>query len=77
MSKDLRVENETPTQLGRADIVVKNSTTVYVIELKVDHKEGEALAQLQDKQYTDKFIKDHRYDSYSVVGIGIQDPKNY
>ncbi len=71
MSKDLWVDNETPTQLGRADIIVRNRDTVYVIEIKVYKKDGEALSQLKDKKYCDKYIEDHRYDSYSVVGIGI------
>ncbi len=71
MSKDLWVDNETPTQLGKADITVRNRDTVYVIEIKVDKKDGEALSQLKDKKYCDKYIEDHRYDSYSVVGIGI------
>ncbi len=71
MSKNLWVDNETPTQLGRADITVRNRDTVYVIEIKVDKKEEEALSQLKDKKYCDRYTQDHRYDSYSVIGIGL------
>lgn len=45
------VDTEVKSILGRADVVIKTKTDVYVLELKVDDTAENALAQIDDKGY--------------------------
>ena len=46
------VDTEVKSILGRADVVIKTNTDVFVIELKVDDTIQNALAQIDDKGYS-------------------------
>ena len=46
-----KVDTEVKSILGRADVVVKTKTDVFVLELKVDDTVENALAQIEDKGY--------------------------
>jgi hypothetical protein len=49
------VDPEVVTNLGRADLVVTFPKLVYVIELKFNKSVQEALAQIQNKKYYEKY----------------------
>ena len=55
------------TAAGRMDILLKTSTTVYVMELKMDGSADEALQQIDDKGYAIPYEADGR----KVVKVGI------
>lgn len=46
------VDTEVKSILGRADVVIKTNTDIFVIELKVDDTIQNALAQIDDKGYS-------------------------
>lgn len=46
-----KVETEVKSILGRADVVVKTKTDIFVLELKVDDTVEAALAQIDNKGY--------------------------
>ncbi len=56
---------------GIADIVVETSSTVYIIELKMDQKVDVAKNQIQDRRYADKYLHDEKYKNHKVIGIGL------
>ena len=55
---DIRIEE--PTAKGRADIVLKMPKGIYVMELKVDDTAENALAQINQRGYADKYVNDGR-----------------
>lgn len=61
---DLRVED--PTSTGRIDMSIKAGNLIYIIKFKVDGN-GDALAQIKDKQYHLKYA-DQGKDIY-LIGI--------
>ena len=63
----LRVEAETPTRRGRADIVVETRDTFYAFELKLNKSAEEALEQIKDRGYLDKYAAAGK----RAVGIGV------
>ena len=71
-SKQLEVDSEVTSSQGRSDIVVKVDRTIYIIELKVDVSPEEAIKQIEEKKYAQKYSANHKYDSYSIVAIAIE-----
>ena len=60
---------EDVTSKGRIDMTIKLPETIYVIEFKVNtHSDTNALQQIKDKNYHDKYLDDGR----DVVLIGIE-----
>ena len=55
---DIRIEE--PTAKGRADMVLKMPKGIYVMELKVDDTAENALAQINQRGYADKYVTDGR-----------------
>jgi hypothetical protein len=53
-------EVENHTNDGRMDAVIKTSTHIYVIEFKLDKTAKEALQQIKDREYLQKFALDQR-----------------
>ena len=51
----LEVEPEVATSVGRADLVVIFPKHVYIIELKLNKSAQEALEQIQDRRYYEKY----------------------
>ncbi|MBV7330909.1 PD-(D/E)XK nuclease domain-containing protein [Chloroflexi bacterium TSY] len=51
---------EVNTNDGRLDCVVKTPTHIYILEFKLDKSAEEALQQIQDKGYADKYAADPR-----------------
>ena len=55
---DIRIEE--PTAKGRADMVLKMPKGIYIMELKVDDTAENALAQINQRGYADKYVTDGR-----------------
>ena len=53
-------ESEVNTNNGRLDCVVKTPTHIYVIEFKLNRSADEALQQIKDKGYAEKYRADPR-----------------
>ena len=49
------VDIEVRTPRGRVDVVLRTKTTLYVMELKLDKTAGEALEQINLKNYPERF----------------------
>ncbi len=54
------VDTEVKSILGRADVVIKTKTDIFVLELKVDDTVDNALAQIDDKGYAIPYEADGR-----------------
>jgi len=63
----IEVDPEVTTSLGRADLVVSFPKIVYVIELKFNKTAQEALEQIQDKHYYEKFTNTGK--QITLIGI--------
>lgn len=61
------VRAEEPTAKGRADITLKMPQSIYVMELKYDKPVQEALDQINQKGYAEKY----RLDGRPVTKVGI------
>ena len=55
-----KVDTEVKSILGRADVVIKTKTDIYVLELKVDKSVDDALHQIDDKGYSIPYEADGR-----------------
>ncbi|MBQ0057214.1 MAG: PD-(D/E)XK nuclease domain-containing protein, partial [Bacteroidales bacterium] len=55
-----KIDTEVKSILGRADVVIKTKTDIYVLELKVDDSVENALAQIDSKGYAIPFEADGR-----------------
>jgi hypothetical protein len=61
----LELIGEDCTNKGRIDLTIKTSTSIIIIEFKVDGKE--ALQQIKDKKYHEKYISENL--PVFIVGI--------
>ncbi len=61
------IESEVHTSFGRADSVVQTSTDIYIFEFKHNNSAENALAQIIDKKYADKY----RMQGKAIYGIGV------
>ncbi len=64
-----RVDTEVKSILGRADVVIKTKTDIFVLELKVDDTVENALAQIDDKGYAIPYEADGR--TLTKCGVSI------
>ncbi|MCQ2229767.1 MAG: ATP-binding protein [Bacteroidales bacterium] len=55
-----KVDTEVKSILGRADVVIKTKTDIFVLELKVDDSVENALAQIDSKGYAIPYETDGR-----------------
>jgi hypothetical protein len=62
-----RVDTEVKSAIGRADVVLKTRTHIYVFEFKVDGTPEQALEQINSKNYAIPYVSDGR----KVVKIGV------
>ena len=63
----LYTESEVNTNDGRLDCVVKTPTHIYVIEFKLNKSAEEAMQQIKDKGYAEKY----RADPRETVLVGV------
>jgi hypothetical protein len=66
------VEVESHTNKARMDAVIKTDTHIYVIEFKLDKTVEEALEQIKDRNYPQKFALDQR----QKVQVGVSFDSN-
>lgn len=64
-----KVDTEVKSILGRADVVIKTKTDVYVLELKVDDTVDNALAQIDSKGYAIPYEADERIVTKCGISI--------
>lgn len=67
-----KVETEVKSILGRADVVIKTKSDLFVLELKVDDTVENALAQIESKGYAIPYEADAR----RVIKCGISISSN-
>ena len=64
-----KVDTEVKSILGRADVVIKTKTDIFVLELKVDDSVENALAQIESKGYAIAYERDGRKVTKCGVSI--------
>ena len=62
-----QIETEVRTNKGRIDCVVQTDNNIYVIEFKLNGSREQALAQIKDKQYAQKYSQSKK----SLVLLGV------
>ena len=62
------IEAEDMTNIGRIDASLKAGDYIYVIECKIDKEAAEAMDQIDDKRYAEKF---ELYKNKKIIKIGI------
>ena len=61
------IKSEVHSSKGRADSVVETATHVFIFEFKFNKTAEEALQQIKDKKYADKYRASHK----TITGIGV------
>ena len=61
------LKSEVHSSKGRADSVVQTATHVFIFEFKFNRSANEALKQIKDNKYADKY----RSDNKKIIGIGV------
>ncbi len=61
------IDAEVQTNIGRIDCVVYTQNCIYVIEFKLDGTKEDALQQIKDRQYAQKYVTSGR----EVVLVGV------
>jgi hypothetical protein len=56
----LRIEAEARTSIGRIDAVAQTEKYVYIFEFKLNHSAAEALKQIHDNEYYQKYLNSGR-----------------
>ncbi|MBO6299680.1 MAG: AAA family ATPase [Lachnospiraceae bacterium] len=64
------VSAESMTNIGRIDAVLEAGKNIYVIECKIDRTAKEAMQQIDDKKYIEKYY-DKIENGYHVIKIGM------
>ena len=66
-----RAYAEDAGRIGRADEVYERERAIYVFELKVDKSADEALRQIKEKGYADKYMERARKEGKRIALIGV------
>ena len=66
-SLGIDIIGEDVTNKGRIDLTLKINNIIYIIEFKVNAKRGEALQQIKDKKYHEKYLNQTK--EIYLVGI--------
>ena len=61
------MESEVHTSDGRMDAVIKTNEYIYIFEFKIDTTAAEAIEQINEKNYADKYALENK----KIVGVGI------
>ncbi len=62
-----QVDAEVLTSDGRIDAVIKNDTSVYIIEFKAGQSAQKAIDQIKEKEYANKYLTEKR----AIILFGI------
>jgi len=60
-------EAEVNTNIGRIDAVVKTATDIFIFEFKLDGTAAEAMAQVRDRRYAERYRDDGR--RVTLIGV--------
>jgi len=71
-SLGIRIIGEDVTNNGRIDLTLFVGDKIYIIEFKVDGKKGEALKQIKEKSYAEKYLN----ESKEIYLVGIEFSSN-
>lgn len=66
------VEAEYHTSEGSIDILIKTKSYIYIIELKINGTADEALAQINEKRYSEPFQTDARHLIRMGIGFALE-----
>ena len=61
------IKSEVHSSRGRADSIVETATHVFIFEFKFNRSAEQALTQIKDNKYADKY----RADNKIIIGIGV------
>ena len=61
------VEIESHTNKGRMDMTIQTKDYIYIFEFKFNKSAEEALRQIDEKGYAERFVN----DGYTVVKVGV------
>ncbi len=61
------ITQEEPTNIGRIDAVMRYPDRTYVFEFKINKSKEEALKQIEEKKYCEKFMGENK----SIIMVGI------
>ncbi len=64
----LRISAEVKTNQGRADAVIQTDTHIYIFEFKLFDTAKNALKQIEDKKYYEKYLLDKK--EIVLIGVG-------
>ncbi len=67
MMLGVRIKTEVKTNDGRMDAVVETDSHIYIFEFKLDKSTKEALEQIKEKEYYNKYLLDKR----NLVLVGV------
>ncbi|KAF2956802.1 ATP-binding protein [Marinitoga sp. 38H-ov] len=70
-SAGLNVTAEELTNLGRIDLVLEHNDKIYLFEIKLDKSAKEAIEQIKEKKYYEKYKNNEVY----IIGINIDSEK--
>jgi len=69
------IDVEISTNIGRIDCTIKTDSHIYIIEFKLNGSAQDALDQIQEKKYAEKYLEDKR--EKILIGIEFsQDERN-
>ncbi|KLO24184.1 ATPase AAA [Marinitoga sp. 1197] len=72
-SAGLNVTAEELTNLGRIDLVLEYEDKIYIFEIKLDKSATDAISQIKEKKYYEKYI-DNASEIY-LIGVNINSEK--
>ena len=64
------IDAEVSTSIGRIDAVVKTGTHIYILEFKVDDTAQNAIQQIKDKKYAEKYLSEQKKGK-KIIFIGV------
>ena len=65
LGMELRAESK--TNIGSIDLVLETASNIYLIEMKIDKSKEEAIEQIKDRKYYQKFLDEDK--KVTLVGI--------
>ena len=67
-SLGIEIIGEDVTNKGRIDLTIKMADAIYILEFKVDGTQGDALSQVKNKKYHEKYLSQNK----DIFLIGIE-----
>lgn len=65
------IDSEVHTADGRIDAVVKTKTHIYILEFKVDDTAQNAIEQIKEKKYAEKYVSENK--KIVLIGVAYQE----